>query len=1007
VQPKPRGHSKSSGDVTIKLLGGFAAAVAGEPVDDSQWRLRKGRELVKLLALAAGHRLHREQLIDALWPDRDPAAAANNLHQVVHAARRALGADVIALRDELLTLRADVDVDDFERAAAYARRAGTPSAYRAALSLYAGELLPENRYDDWAAVRREELDELRAELDSELVALGSEDRLQGLPPQASSFVGRDHELRELLALLGRTRLLTLSGAGGAGKTRLALELARAAERSYANGAALIELGSVADGQLVASAAAAALDVGALPGRPPLAAVVDFLTPRTLLLVLDNCEHVLAAAAALVDGVLRAAPHVRIVATSREPLRVMGEVVFRVPSLTLPNPEQSLAAEELLRYEAVTLLAERAAAAAPGFTVDADNAADVARICFRLDGLPLALELAAARLGALGTAALAERLDDRFRLLRGGSRAAPTRQQTLAATLQWSHDLLADDEKRLLRRLAVFAGGFDLAAAEIVCAGDGLEPAAVIDVLARLVEKSLVSAEEAGRERRYQLLETVRLYAAQQLEAAGEKAALSMRHAHWALAMVEREGGSPQLDREAANLRAAHDALIAHDPAEALRYCVALLAFWLRRIDLEEAHRRLTAALDAAPERTELRATALLAASAIDFRAGTLACGETHAQESSQIAGELADPLAQWRAQQRLGEIAIGYDDATEGARLLESARELARGGRLPAEEAVSVYSLGVARWLLGDLTGGETLMVESAASLRSLTDSTQRIQSLLNVAEMRPGNQPAQPATPGPRIVFEETLQPFVDISCEAAAAYVLANQATIARLLGQPGRARGLLDEAAAHFTNTDDERGQADMLVRRAYLELEQESLEAARDCLEQALELRRRLSDRRGVGMALSGLGLVSTVSGDHDLAERHLAEARDLFRRAGDRWGLVSSLWRMADLAIARGRLDDAEAALEQAREVVAETERQGWITVTIATLAEVAGLRGDLAGSAALFEQARELYLAAGDQAEVSAIEARMQSLAKGRQRPRKERAGRTTHTAMTNKRRQS
>ena len=383
-------------------------------------------------------------------------------------------------------------------------------------------------------------------------------------------------------------MLTLVGPGGAGKSRLGLELAREAE---AEGAVLVELAAIADPGLVEGAAASALEVQALPDRPLVDAVVDFLAPRRLLLVLDNCEHVLAASAVLADGLLRAAPMLRIVATSREPLRVPGEVVFRVPSLTIPDPEQPCSPADLRRYEAVRLFVERAAAAAPGFVLDEGNAADVARICFRLDGLPLALELAAGRLGALSPASIAERLDDRFRLLRAGSRAAPTRQQTLAATLQWSHDLLAPDERVLYRRLAAFGGGFDLDAAEVVCAGDGLDGPEVADTLGRLVEKSLVVADQLGGERRYRLLETVRADARGRLDAAGEGPALADRHAAWALALAEREGGSPRLDREGPNLRTALDTLTARAPTDALRLCVALRPFWLRRIDLAEAERR--------------------------------------------------------------------------------------------------------------------------------------------------------------------------------------------------------------------------------------------------------------------------------------------------------------------------------------------------------------------------------------------------------------------------------
>src|SRR5262249_19595215 len=279
LQPRRGGDLASLADVSIKLIGGFAVFSDGEPLAEVRWRLRKGRPLGKLLALAPGHRLHREQLMDALWPDSDPAAAANNLNQVVHAARRVLGAEMIELSDQLLTLHAEVDVDDFERAAGHARRTGSPPAYRAALSLYAGELLPENRYDDWTLTRREQLEQLHDELEARLGAGRGDGRVFRLPPQARTFIGRESELSGLAWLLGGTRLLALAGAGGVGKTRLALELARRTDRPHTNEVAFVELASVGVEGLVDGAVASALDIGAPPGRTPLEAIVDYLAPR--------------------------------------------------------------------------------------------------------------------------------------------------------------------------------------------------------------------------------------------------------------------------------------------------------------------------------------------------------------------------------------------------------------------------------------------------------------------------------------------------------------------------------------------------------------------------------------------------------------------------------------------------------------------------------------------------------------------------------------------------------
>ena len=968
--------------VTVTLLGGFSAAVDGEPVPETVWRLKKARELVKLLALAPQHRLHREQVMDILWRDRAPAAAANNLHRAVHVARRALSSEAIDVRDEMLSLLAAVDVDTLESTAADARRTATADAYRAALALYRGELLPENRYDDWAADRRDQLALLAAELADELLALEPDGGLRGLPLDASSFVGRGRELGELRALLAHTRLLTLSGTGGAGKTRLALELARAVEPSYGGGAAFVALAAVDDPRLVPDAVAAALDVRALPDQNIVDALVGFLAPRTLLLVLDNCEHLLGACAALADALLRAAPSLTVIATSREPLRIGGEVVFRVPSLGIPDPEQRLAPAELFRHESVRLFVERAAAVAPGFALDDENAADVARICFRLDGLPLALELAAGRLGALSPAAIAERLEDRFRLLRSGSRAAPTRQQTLAATLQWSHDLLEPDERMLFRRLAAFAGGFDLGAVECVCSGGGLDAAESADVLARLVEKSLVVVEDGGRERRYALLETVRLYARERLDEASETVATADRHASWMLALAERERGSPLLDREAANFRAALDTLLARGRDDALRLCVALWPFWLRRIDLHEAQRRFAEALEVAPERGSLRAEALFAMAALDFRGGLLVRAVARAEESYEVASEIGDAWAEWRAMQFLGEHGIANEQTiADATSWLERALELATREGFVAAQAIGVYTLGVACWVRGDLAGAEERLQRSLASLRQLTSSLERVPSPLNIADMRARDGSGRP---GLRFVFEETLQPFVDVSCAAAVGYVLANLAAIARARDDLIRARMLLGEAADQFAEVEDARGEAYVMARLGYLEHAEGSLAEARRCFERALALRRKQHDRRGVGLALAGLGLVETTAGDYKSAENRLAEAADIFRCAGDRWGLASTLWRTADLALERQRWDDADAVLREALGLLGETRRERWLAQTMARLAEVTELRGDAVGAAALFSDACELYASTGDELGVASVEDRLRALAKAR-----------------------
>jgi len=985
--------------VDVTLLGGFGATVDGARVPDRAWRLKKGRELVKLLALARGHRLHREQVIDVLWRDREPSAAANNLYQALHAARRALTPEAIELRDEIISLTADVDVDRFEAAAAAARRAGTAAAYRAALALYAGELLPENRYDDWADARRDELAAAAETLQEGIDSVGA-DRPFVLPSETSSFVGRGRELGELSSLLRRTRLLTLSGTGGAGKTRLALELARAVQTAYAGGAVFVELASVREVRLVAEALADALDVRALSAQDVADAVIDFVRPRTLLLVLDNCEHVLESASVLADLLLRSAPDVTIVVTSREPLRLTGEIVFRVPSLGLPDPQLQLPPERLLEYEAVSLFAERAQAVAAGFELSEANAADVVRICYRLDGLPLALELAAGRVGALGVAAIAGRLDDRFGLLRSGSLAAPTRQQTLQAALDWSHDLLDDEEAALFRRLAIFAGGFELESVEEVCADDSTD-ALVADVLGRLVEKSLVAVEDGRGERRYRLLETVRVYARDRLVAAHEDERLADVHAQWALSVARREQYAPSLDRESANLAAALRVLLDRHPHGALEMCAALLPFWLRRIELEEARRRIAEALAACRELSPLRSEALLAAAAIEFRSGTLSRGETFVEESRALAAEIGDAQREWRALEFFGEFALAVDDAEAAAERLERALALARRTGFTAGEAISVHSLAVAAWTAGDLEQADTLVASSIGMLRDLEQSLETIPSPVNIAEIRM-EVPGRPV--GPRLLFEDTLQPFVEVSCGAAVGYALANRAGIARARGNVPLALALLAESEARFVRAGDDQGVATALVRRAYTYLGDGDVDAAHAQLERALELRDGLGDRRGRGLVLAGLGLVEIVAGRHSAAERHLSEARDVFRRAGDRWGLAAALWRSADLAIVRGNLDDAEAYLSEAYEVLRETQRDRWLGNTLLGLAEVAALRGDLGRASDLLTEARERHVARADGQGVATVEARiaeLQRTRKGDEKPAPIRLSPTRRKEMT------
>ena len=425
-----------------------------------------------------------------------------------------------------------------------------------------------------------------------------------LPAEPNSFVGRERDLAELALLLSDVRALTLCGPGGIGKTRLAVRLACEVVPDFPDGAWLVELADTADAELIPRQVAATFGVREEPDRPLLATLVEALRGRRLLLILDTCEHLVAGCAGLVQQLLAGCPQLRVLATSREPLRVRGETVWRVPPLSLPSRLDPDSVADLARHEAMRLFADRASAARAGFALGSDNAAAVARLCRLLDGMPLAIELAAARVRALSVEQIASRLDDRFRLLASGDRTAPPRQQTLRAAVDWSYELLSGPEQILLRRLSVFAG-WNLEMAEQVCADEQIPAAAVLDLMAALIDKSLVTFDHELRgESRYRLLDTIKEYAASRLTGSGEEDAVRLRHrdyllrhAEWVVSQAFVRGAPSWPRRVALYRQIAGDldnyrlALVTSlhrgDIAEGLRMCGAMRNPWLTHGDTAE------------------------------------------------------------------------------------------------------------------------------------------------------------------------------------------------------------------------------------------------------------------------------------------------------------------------------------------------------------------------------------------------------------------------------------
>jgi predicted ATPase len=366
--------------------------------------------------------------------------------------------------------------------------------------------------------------------------------LHHLPLQVNRFIGRERELAAVRELLVTTRLLTLTGPGGSGKTRLALQVATDLLEEFAQGVWWVDLAALSDPLLVPPAVAAVLGIPERAGSTVMEALAAALRPKHLLLVLDNCEHLLPACVALIETLLQTCPQVRVLVTSREALTITGETLWLVLPLRVPDTYQTPPIEGLLTYEAVQLFVERAKSLLPTFTLTPENASVVVQVCRRLDGMPLAIELAAARIRALSVEQIVARLDDAYRLLTGGSRSALPRQQTLRAAMDWSHDLLSAQEQACFRRLSVFAGSFSLEAAEAICAGSPSEADDVLEVLSSLIEKSLVLMEERRGEARYRLLETIRQYGQGKLEECAEAEHIRRKHRDWYAHLAEQAEG---------------------------------------------------------------------------------------------------------------------------------------------------------------------------------------------------------------------------------------------------------------------------------------------------------------------------------------------------------------------------------------------------------------------------------------------------------------------------------
>jgi predicted ATPase/DNA-binding CsgD family transcriptional regulator len=657
-----------------------------------------------------------------------------------------------------------------------------------------------------------------------------------LPLELSSFIGRQKELAEVKRLVENARLLTLTGSGGCGKTRLALAVAGELVEDFEDGVWLVELAPLSEPALVPHAVASTLGVREQPGRSLTETLSDYLGSKKVLVVLDNCEHLVEACAELAEALLHYCPKLRVLATSREALGITGEVAWPVPSLSLPDLRHLPAVENLPLYESARLFVERTVAVRPSFTLTERNAPAVAQVCYRLDGIPLAIELAAARAKVLSVEQIAERLDDSFGLLTSGGRTAMPRHRTLQATMDWSHELLSEEERTLFRRLSVFAGGFTLEAAESVCAGEELDRDEVLELLSHLVDKSLVIMRKEGGEARYRLLETVRQYGREKLSESGEAGRVRERHAGYYLVLAEE--AEPELkgarqvawlerfEREHDNLRAAISwSLERSNLQDAARLGWALWLFWWIHGHFAEGRRWMEEALakDGVMS-ASLRARTL-------FVAGTMACGqgdhrsaEPLLEESAALFREVGDRRGVAYALGSAAVLAITQERYGRGIAYSEEATDLFLevGDEWGAAPMLGCSAVG---WLnRGDHRRAKDLAERGLALCRATGDKHGTSIALCTLAGVAQAERDHKRA----RDLFEEGLTVSAELGNEADVVHCLEGLASIAgaedtivRAARLWGAAEALLEKIEAVYTYVPDRSLHRSRVTARSLIE------------------------------------------------------------------------------------------------------------------------------------------------------------------------------------------
>ncbi len=760
-----------------------------------------------------------------------------------------------------------------------------------------------------------------------------------LPIQLTSFIGRENEIAEVKEALcsplhagdglGRRtepvevvrehRLVTLIGSGGTGKTRLCLQVAAELRASFPNGVWFIELAPLTDPVLIPQTILSAIGVHEQQGKTPLEALKEYLHEKQTLIVLDNCEHLVSASAQVANALLNAAPRLKVLASSREALGVKGELSYLVPSLSSPDVKRLPAIEQFSQYEAVRLFIDRALLVAPHFEVDKDNASFIAQICYRLDGIPLAIELAAARIKMLSVEQISKRLDDRFRLLTGGARTALPRQQTLRALIDWSYDILSDNERLLLRRLSIFAGGWTLEAAEEVCVGqDDILPYDILDLLSQLVNKSLVVVMEQsqGRETRYRMLETIRQYAREKMLGAGGSEIVRDKHLTYFVKLVEQaepelyQGNQVfwfnKLKDELDNLRMALEWALATNVEAGLRIASIPYRFWDGYGHLKEMGKWLAEFLKHYDKTDRLHVQALITSSMGVFRQGNFPEAIKSINQSVQMARALSDQQLEAFGLSFLGAITQLQGNVEDGTPILEQGLALHRatGNKIGQANALE--------WITYDHTNMERSIAFARESLslhRELNNLTGIAATLIVLARLLLWSGDFS----SPVSWLEEALSITQQLDDREGELGVLATSGMLSYWQGDHQYAIPYFEKAMAISEEIGDQYSSSWIHVRMAHVFLRQGDLERAQELF--AFGIKKTHTENFTIALvyAIEGLASLNVIMEYPERAARLFAWADAMREKIGDIRPPVEQNLVECDLDVIHAKLDDTQFA----------------------------------------------------------------------------------------------